>query len=238
MEMVYLFMSSRTGYYCNCKSGYTKDPDYSYTDNCWKQIYEERIAEVGGGVIAGKCGTAVCLNGGRCVNVTKGLVTYINSPESNSADNLLNQVPMCQCPSGYTGLYCDVIEGIWGEWNSWSNCAPTCGQIRYRYRLRSCDSDIGCHGSGKESQHCTSLPCTKLSVTKKTDTSIKYAHTEHDNYYLVQPGYLMKLYSSFLAFSYWKSVCFKDPHPHNDNDENDFLIYLFNGINVHCYYNK
>ncbi|VDQ01577.1 unnamed protein product [Trichobilharzia regenti] len=192
-------------YQCQCNFGYTKDPDYSDYDNCWKEGHQEDTIEIGGHIIR-KCGQGACLNGGKCINVTRGLFTYTDSFVNNNDNDRPPQIPMCQCPKGYTGLYCDVTEGIWSEWHSWSSCTPNCGQTRYQYRLRSCDSDIGCPGSAKQSQRCPPLECAKIASTKRTDVSIQYEqihhHQEHyadDSYnHILKSGYLLAWFLGFL----------------------------------------
>ncbi|CAH8866233.1 unnamed protein product [Trichobilharzia szidati] len=141
-------------YQCQCNPGYTKDPDYSDFDNCWKETHQEVAIEIGGHIIT-KCGQGACVN----------------------------------------------------EWHSWSSCTPKCGQTRYQYRLRSCDSDIGCRGSAKQSQRCPPLECPEIASTKRTDVSIQYEEIHHhhqqhyddDNYnHILNSSYLSAWFLGFL----------------------------------------
>ncbi|KAK4467915.1 hypothetical protein MN116_008524 [Schistosoma mekongi] len=176
--------SSGAKYQCQCNIGYAKDENYSYGDNCWKQV------NVRNNTITNEYGSSEYFNGSQCINVTKGLVTYINQYKNHNtslmtSDNsyVFNQVLMRPCQSGYTGMYCNLTEGIWGEWNAWSNCLPNCGVERYRYRLRSCHGDVGCFGSDNESQRCVSSGCTTLSLHEFCDESIQEIQTVQ-NYHL------------------------------------------------------
>ncbi|CAH8590710.1 unnamed protein product [Schistosoma mattheei] len=176
--------SSGLQYYCQCNIGYEKDVNYSDMDNCWKQIEQVNNNET-----VYKCGQNICLNGGQCIYVTKGLVTYIDQynneiTTTNDTNHIYNQVPICQCQPGYTGFYCELKEGIWSEWNSWSDCLPNCGIKRYRSRLRLCHGDVGCIGSNQEIQKCPSKKCITISLNKSNDKSIQ-RKTFTLNYYSI-----------------------------------------------------
>ncbi|CAH8556389.1 unnamed protein product [Schistosoma turkestanicum] len=156
--------SNGSQYYCQCNIGYEKDVDYSHGDNCWKQTRQQNHQ------LGNKCGQGVCFNGGKCINVMKGLVNYIHQHNNRMIKTNNNQVPMCQCQPGYTGLYCELKEGVWNEWNSWSHCSPHCGLKRYRSRLRTCQGDVGCIGSNEQLQKCSSKKCTTtLLVNSESD---------------------------------------------------------------------
>lgn len=169
--------SSSTGfqYYCQCNIGYEKDVNYSDMDNCWKQT--EQV--VNNHETVYKCDQNICLNGGQCIYAMKGLVTYIDQYNneitvSNDNNHRYNQVPICQCQPGYTGFYCELKEGVWSEWNSWSDCLPNCGRKRYRSRLRLCHGDVDCTGFSQEIQKCLSKKCITGSLNKSNHKSIQW----------------------------------------------------------------
>ena len=64
----------------------------------------------------------------------------------------------------YCGLSCHIVNGGWGEWGAWSECAQTCGDGEYRTRIQQCNNPAPknggqyCSGRGAEAQDCGDLP--------------------------------------------------------------------------------
>ncbi|KAH8856418.1 miz zinc finger family [Schistosoma japonicum] len=147
-----------TKYQCHCNIGYEKDENYSYGDNCWKQV------NVQNNTIINKCSSSKYVNGDQCIHLTKGLVTYINQYNNDNTSLMtsddsyrFNQVLMCPCQS---------------EWNAWSDCLLNYGVEPYRFRLRSCHGD-GCIASDNKSRRCISSEPTTMSLHEFHDESIQ-----------------------------------------------------------------
>jgi len=66
----------------------------------------------------------------------------------------------CVCDKGYGGQHCSQVVQLQSDpasWNQWSPCQPSCGEMRTRVRVRTCEG--GCIGEPLQNQQCLPHPC-------------------------------------------------------------------------------
>ncbi|XP_078695686.1 coadhesin-like [Branchiostoma floridae x Branchiostoma belcheri] len=74
----------------------------------------------------------------------------VNPPPQHGGANCTgSSAEVRTCDSGQA---C-AVDGVWSEWNSWSNCDVTCG-VGHQTRNRSCDNPEPLHGGA----NCTGTP--------------------------------------------------------------------------------
>ncbi|KAF7262697.1 hypothetical protein EG68_00061 [Paragonimus skrjabini miyazakii] len=154
------------GFECICGKGYTRHTNYSKFDNCMNETTSENSTEIDGRQVV-ICGASFCLNNGTCVAKPNTVASTYEMWEDGSE---LDVTRVCQCPVGFFGASCDVEENVWSAWDSWSPCVPSCGQMRYQFRMRSCIGDAGCVGSALESARCPDTECPLLDLVETTSS--------------------------------------------------------------------
>jgi len=64
---------------------------------------------------------------------------------------------------------CEVPEGQWAAWGSWSSCSVTCGGNGVRHRSRHCDNSLPtsgvCHGDTADQGLCNEGSCDAYCYT-------------------------------------------------------------------------
>ncbi|GAA38547.2 hypothetical protein CLF_109705 [Clonorchis sinensis] len=181
------------GFECICERGFTRDTTYSRYDNCMKVIKAVNISD-GEGSGAVICGQNKCLNNGTCVRKpTRSSTRYNDTYEYPELDEAL----VCLCPPGYFGVSCDVVENKWSVWDAWSPCVPSCGNWRYKYRMRSCIGDAGCLGSALESDRCEDTKCELISAIENV-SSIQGPSGPEGRYHSVTQSTLLIWMLGFL----------------------------------------
>ncbi|KER24426.1 hypothetical protein T265_07902 [Opisthorchis viverrini] len=181
------------GFECICERGFTRDTTYSRYDNCMKVIKAVNISD-GDGSGAVICGENKCLNNGTCVRKpTQSSTRYNDTYEYPELDEAL----VCLCPPGYFGVSCDVVENKWSVWDAWSPCVPSCGNWRYKYRMRSCIGDAGCLGSALESDRCEDTKCELISAIENV-SSIQGPSGSEGRYHSVTQSTLLIWMLGFL----------------------------------------
>merc|ERR1712227_249516 len=122
----------------------------------------------GSGQESESCTDDKCIIDGNWGNWTSWSSCQSNCKKSRSR-NCENPAPQNEgkpCPGSSqesescTGEKC-VVDGIWGNWTSWSSCQSNCTKSR----SRSCDDPAPenggkpCAGSGQDSESCTGNKC-------------------------------------------------------------------------------
>lgn len=69
---------------------------------------------------------------------------------------------MYQCKKYLYLYFFSQVDGVWYEWESWSECTLTCG-TGTQFRNRTCDGPYfdgaPCNGSDLETQDCNTHNC-------------------------------------------------------------------------------
>ncbi|ELT93957.1 hypothetical protein CAPTEDRAFT_100998, partial [Capitella teleta] len=64
-------------------------------------------------------------------------------------------------------LPCSDLEGIWGQWTTWSDCSVHCGkgtQSRFRSCFMTSNRAKECLGHGQENVFCEKKSCQSMSM--------------------------------------------------------------------------